>query len=361
VLTNQYFSADYAEARGKFRDAAAAAHVALVEYCNPASAPHGLTLATDTAWIGPRRVERVLVLLSGTHGVETNCGSGLQVGLLRSKIAAEIPDGLGLLMIHAINPGGFAWGRRVAENNVDLNRNFVDHSKPYPATPAYEMLREAICPREWTAAARAAADAVLEDYARRHGVMELQAAISSGQFVDPTGLFYGGHGATWSNITLRRILVRELPAARHVAFIDLHCGLGAHGMHEIINTHMSNHPGFARVMAWYGAEATSSEQGNSTSATILGDTTIALDETLPRADITGIALEFGTAPIGEIREVLRAENWLHFHGKLDSAQGRAIKAELRQAFYPDTDTWREMVWERMVDVTRRTLEALAQS
>ncbi len=38
----------------------------------------------------------------------------------------------GALLIHALNPYGFAWTRRVTEDNVDLNRNFVDHDKGYP-------------------------------------------------------------------------------------------------------------------------------------------------------------------------------------------------------------------------------------
>ena len=49
-------------------------------------------------------------------------------------------------MVHAINPHGFAWSRRVTEDNVDLNRNFVDHAQPYPSNPGYEELRAAICP-----------------------------------------------------------------------------------------------------------------------------------------------------------------------------------------------------------------------
>jgi Protein of unknown function (DUF2817) len=361
MRATQYFSADYADARRRFREAAALAGLAVREYRNPVAAPGGLTLTTDTVRLGARDAERLLILMSGTHGVEGFCGSGLQVGLLSNGIAGECPKGVALLMIHVINPGGFAHTRRVTEGNVDLNRNFVDHTKPYPANPAYEELREAICPRQWNQRALAAANAILDAYAARHGVMELQTAISSGQFTDPAGLFYGGRAPTWSNLTLRRILAREGSAARHAAFVDLHTGLGPHGVGEIINNHMTGHPGFARAMDWYGPETTSTEYGNSASAPIIGDTTIAFDETLRRADVTGITLEFGTEPVNEIREALRADNWLYVHGKPDSAKGRAIRARLRRAFYPDTDTWRDLVWARTVEVTRTALRALAQS
>ena len=63
----------------------------------------------------------------------------------------------------------------------------------------------------------------------------------------------------------------------------------------------------------------------------------------------------------ELLEALRADNWLHKHGRPDSAEGLTIRARLRQVFYPDTDDWRRMVWERAADVVRRALQALSQS
>jgi len=355
------FAADYAGARRKFCDAAAAAGARLHTYRNPAPAPDGLTLTTDTAWIGPGEAERLLIIMSGTHGVEGFCGSGLQVGLLDRGIARELAHGVGLLLIHALNPSGFAWIRRVTEGNVDLNRNFVDHRRPYPKNAGYEELRHAVCPPEWTDTARAEADAVLDAYSAAHGAMALQTAISAGQFVDPRGLFYGGDRPTWSNRTLRAILARDGVGARSVALVDFHSGLGPYGAGEIINNHLSGHPGFKRVQEWYGPEATRTEDGSSVSAVITGDVTIGLDESLPGAAVTGITLEYGTVPIRDMLDALRADNWLHFHGRLESPQGRAIKARMREAFYPDSEEWREMAWERAVDVTRRASRALTRT
>jgi hypothetical protein len=356
-----FFSASYAEARDKFRDAARTAGAALDTHHNPAAAPDGLDLTTETARLGPRQAERLLILMSGTHGVEGFCGSGLQVGLLKSGVAAERPAATALLLIHAINPSGFAWIRRVAEGNVDLNRNFVDHAQPYPANPGYELLREAICPADWSPKGRAAADAILDAYEATHGAMAWQTAISAGQFVDPAGLFYGGRAPVWSNRTFREILRREVVGTRHVAFMDIHSGLGPYGVGEIINNHVAGHPGYQRVKDWFGSEATSSEEGSSASAALVGTANIALDEALTPAAVTAIALEYGTVPVRELLEALRADNWLHRKGRLDSAEGRAITARLRKDFYPDTDDWRGMVWERAIDVIRRTLRGVSQS
>ena len=361
MLISDCFSASYAEAREKFRDAARATGAVLEVYRNPATGPDGLALTTDTARLGPREAQRLLIVMSGTHGVEGFCGSGVQVALLKSGVAGQRPPDAALLMIHAINPSGFAWTRRVTEGNVDLNRNFVDHGRPYPVNREYELLREAICPSDWSAKGRAAADAILAAYEAAHGTMALQTAISAGQFIDPAGLFYGGQAPSWSNRTLREILRREVVGTRHVAFIDLHSGLGPNGVGEIINNHVSGSPGFQRVKQWFGAEATSSEEGNSASAVVIGTADIALDEALPQAAVTGITLEYGTVPVRDLLEALRADNWLHKHGRRDSAQGRAITARLRHVFYPDTDVWRAMVWERANDVVRRALQGVSQS
>ncbi|HZT18681.1 MAG TPA: M14 family metallopeptidase [Dongiaceae bacterium] len=355
-----FFSGNYTQARKAFREAAEGAGAAIESYHNPATGPGGIPLSTETARLGPVGAERLMIVLSGTHGVECFCGSGLQVGWLKSGLASEMPRGVALLLIHAINPSGFAWVRRVTEDNVDLNRNFIDHDRPPPVNAGYRELREAICPRDWPAG-QAAADAVLEAYGRDHGAAALQAAITAGQYEDPEGVFYGGRAPTWSNRTLRRILQREGAGARHVGFIDLHTGLGPYAVGEVMNNHHPGDPGFQRVKDWFGAEATSVEEGSSSSAPLTGDTNLAVEQELPAAAVTGITLEYGTEPMKAMLDSIRADNWLHIHGRLDTPEGRSIKARIRQAFYPDRNDWRRMVWERAVEVMRRMAQALAES
>src|SRR5882724_2679380 len=301
---SQYFSADYAEARSKFRNAARAAGATLESYWNPAPGPDGSILSTETALLGPRHAERLLIVMSGTHGIEGFCGSALQIGLLEREVAARRPDGVAVLMIHAINPSGFAWARRVTEGNVDLNRNFVEHDSPYPANPHYELLRDAICPRDWSPAGRAAADAVLDAYCAEHGVAALYSAIMLGQFTDPDGLLYGGRAPTWSNRTLCRIINREAATARHVGLIDLHTGVGSYGEAGISSNHVCGHPGYERVKEWFGDAATPSEAGSLLSAAVVGDVTIGFDRMLGRDAVTSITLEFGTMTLLDLRDAL---------------------------------------------------------
>ena len=51
-------------------------------------------------------------------------------------------------MIHGINPYGFAWLRRVTNENIDLNRNWIDFNQPLPQNPTYDELHASICPSE---------------------------------------------------------------------------------------------------------------------------------------------------------------------------------------------------------------------
>jgi hypothetical protein len=87
-----------------------------------------------------------------------------------------------------------------------------------------------------------------------------------------------------------------------------------------------------------------------------------MERALPAGvELTGITLEYGTLPLKEMVDAVRADNWLHAHGRLDSAQGRAIKGQIRHAFYPDEDAWKAMVWERGLDVARRMAKGLAEN
>lgn len=134
------FSATYAEAREKFVAAANRSGGQMASIQHPEPGPNGCALTTDVAGFGPRNAERVLVLLSATHGVEGFAGSGAQVDWLTRDEAANLPAGVSVLLIHAPNPYGFAWLRRVTHENVDLNRNWIDFSQPLPDNSGYEEL-----------------------------------------------------------------------------------------------------------------------------------------------------------------------------------------------------------------------------
>ena len=137
-----YFPADYRQARRNFIAACQKAGVDSIARVHPgAKGPDGKPLFIDSAALGPRGAKKALLLIAGTHGVEGYFGSGAMTGLLRQGL--KPPPDTRLVLVHALNPYGFAWDRRVNEDNVDLNRNFVDHADP-PDNREYALLADAI-------------------------------------------------------------------------------------------------------------------------------------------------------------------------------------------------------------------------
>jgi hypothetical protein len=360
MTARSHFSRDYAEARAKFRAAATAAGARLQSYAADAEkGPGGETLSTDIAWLGPEDASRLLVTVSATHGVEGFCGAGIQTGRLAAGVAAELPADTALLQIHAANPYGFAWLRRVTEENVDLNRNFVAHDRELPRNPGYLELADALCPAEWSEAAQQATRAVLADYGRRRGAAFLQQAISAGQYTHPDGIFYGGAGPTRARRTVLDIARAHLAGARRIAIIDYHTGLGPYGYGEKIVIHPQQSAGLARARQWYGDGITSTSLGTSRSSEVVGDLMTGLETALPQAEVTGMALEYGVISLDASIDAVRADNWLHHHGQVESRQGREIKAQIRAAFYGDADDWKDMVFEQAVAAERSALKGLA--
>lgn len=355
------FSAAYPEARSKFLDAAKAAGASLSSYVHPERGPDGGELATDVAWIGPADAAGVLVLVSGTHGVEGHCGSGAQVDWLRRGEAARRAPSVAVMLVHAINPYGFAWSRRVTHENVDLNRNFIDFAGPLPENPEYERLAAAVKPTTWTPEAQAQSRAVLLAYARENGFPALVQALSGGQYRHADGIFFGGAGETWSRRTLTSIFRERLSVARDVGIIDYHTGLGPEGYAEQIVSAAPDSEEYRRAALWHGLAATSLTGGDSVSAKLAGDWLDAAPRLMPHARVTGIALEYGTVDSGTVMDALRADNWLHAHGGPSGPEAAAIKAQIRAAFYVDTDLWRGMVLGQSLIATRQAVAGLTRA
>ena len=269
MSSDEYFGSTYQQARSKFLDAACGAKARVSSYAQPGErGPDDSELFVDVAEIRSSEQPNLLVMVSGTHGVEGFCGSGCQVGFLVDRVYEGLPKTVDVALVHALNPFGFAWLRRVNEDNVDLNRNFCDFTQPLPLSGAYEAIHDWLVPADWDGPARKQADSEIEKYLKSHGLAALQTAVSRGQYSRPDGMFFGGSRETWSNRTFKNIMAQLLTkSVRHVAVIDLHTGLGPPGYGEPI------YPGtdlveYFRVLKWFGQEVTSTAKGDSTSASV---------------------------------------------------------------------------------------------
>jgi predicted deacylase len=356
----EYFSPDYASARERFRSAAARMAAAMESYVLPDHrGPNGETLSLDVARLGSADARSALLVIAGTHGVEGLAGSGCLVGLLEDRLHDALPMSGCLVLLHAINPHGFAWLRRVTEDGVDLNRNFVDFSKPLPSSQAYERLHDWLVPKAWEGDIRRAADGALSAHAQQHGMAALQAAVSGGQYTRPGGLFYGGVRETWSARMLARVLREVLPSTvGKLSVLDLHTGLGPPAYGEPI-LDAADPKARERALRWFGSDVRDLSAGESVSAQLTGTMARGIERLRPELELTMIGLEFGTRPVMDVLTALRADHWLHSHGGGDPAVAAQIRRQMRDAFYTDTVPWQAAVYGRTADFAFRALRGLS--
>lgn len=322
--------------------------------------PDGAALSTEVVWIGDQAARKVVLLLSAVHGVEGFAGSGIQVDLLRRIGSGEVclPDGVALAMVHAVNPWGFAWQRRVDEQGIDINRNFVDFSNR-PLNAGYRVLAQALIPPDgnW-----AAADEALDAFRREQGQVAYEVAASGGQYEFPDGLFYGGAGPSQARRNLEWLMQQWDWSQREVAVIDLHTGLGPYGYGELICDHPLQSEGLQTARRWFGASVTVPEEGTSSSVPKLGLVDYAWHAILGRNSCY-VTLEYGTYPIGGLLQTLREDHAANPPGSQDwhDPARRAVRERLRRHFYPGEPQWQTLVLLRARQVVQMACAGLVSA
>ena len=355
------FSDSYADARRKFVEAARRAGAKLTSYQHPSErGPAGEALYLDVSVLGPGSASRVFVVGSGTHGIEGYSGSAAQRAWLSGR--PRLPKDTAVVFFHAHNPWGFAHKTRVTEENVDLNRNFIDFSGPLPRNPGYEELQEAIAIKDWNEEAIAGAFARLDAYRERVGEKAFSDAFNGGQYTRADGIFYGGSRKQWANSAFRAAVETHLEQARNVAFLDLHTGIGPWCEHIYLCFHPEGSPARERACAWWGERAVNL-QGvtHKKLATYQGTIIDAFAQMLPNAEVTSIVVEFGTLPRRDMQRAGLAQRWMRFEGPRDPVLAAKVRREYEAAFYPADPEWRAAVLAQSKDFIDRGVAGISSS
>ncbi len=353
------FASDFAGARHQFSQLVEQLPQPLFFKSLPydGTGPGGEHLSTEVLWVGDQNARKVILLLSAVHGVEGFAGSAIQLDLLRRIASGEVrlPDGVAVAMVHAINAWGFAWCRRVDEQGIDINRNFIDFNQ-VPVNPGYRSLASALIPLDgnWQAAQQ-----VLDQYREEHGQFAYEVAASGGQYEFPEGLFFGGNGPSQARRNLEWVLEQWDWALREVAVIDLHTGLGPYGYGELICDHPLDSKGLLTARRWYGASVTVPEEGNSCSVPKLGLVDYAWHAVLGHNSCY-VTLEYGTYPIAGLLQTLREDHATNQPGPYDweDATRSAVRNRLRRHFYPAEPQWQTLVLLRARQVVQMACAGL---
>ena len=337
------FARDYGEAREKFLSASAIAKAEHREYVYEVSGPSGERLTTDVVWLGDQDSRNVLVLKAGTHGIELYCGSACIIDIL---LHSRLPRGWALCCIHAVNPWGTAWGRRENEDNIDLNRNYVNFDANLPRNDLYRKIHTDLLLRDLSEVALAASNEAIAMATDLHGARAILTARSAGQYEFPDGLHYGGSRPAASRRVVEEVIRQYALSERaHVVVWDYHTGAGPFGYCEPI--YLGEPSGERYELAkrlfdsWLTTQRT--DKAVTPPQTGLGSE---LWERLCGPTTYLLGLEFGTYPMTPSGGILRQDNFLHRHpGKLDwsSPQTRQVKKALRLEYDPQSAIWRELV------------------
>ena len=359
-----YFSQDYFAARTKFRKAAAAMGASLQSF--PVGG-EGLTMDVAVIAGDPNKA---VVHLSGTHGVEGFVGSAIQTSALSNwpKLVNATSEGAPnpaptVVVVHAVNPFGFANMRRFNEANVDLNRNHLTPAQwaeakgRAPNLAGYDNFRSVLVYDR--------APTLLDRYLMfipaaynlaLHGFAALKKALVTGQYHDEVGLYYGGTEQQPSITVLAEALSAILNGTKEVVVVDVHSGLGPQGVDTFMAT--TQEEGDEAKLVWPNATIEIDGVGNGATSgyeLVMGSVDVGL--MLPTAKVLHITEEFGTVAGVFVARGVILENAAYHHAR-GSHVHEITKGWLRDVFYPQNIQFKRNVLLRGTDALTQAVSYL---
>jgi hypothetical protein len=353
------FSEDHASATRRFRSAAAQLGWTLETRPVGCQGPSGEELAFEVARCGDDAPERVLVVSSGLHGVEGFFGSAVQIALLE-RWAAAGPPPLKCVLLHGLNPFGFAWLRRFNEENIDPNRNFLLPGEAFAGAPTgYDRLDPLLNPprppSRWDPFALRAIWQIA-----RQGLPALRQAIAGGQYEYPRGLFFGGSGPSRTQQLLSAQMPLWLQGSRAVVHLDFHTGLGRFAARKLLLDYAPSETQRRWLNEWFGSDAYEACDSSGISYEARGGFgRWCIAQQLAEHYLFACA-EFGTYGPLQVLSGLRAENQAHHWDRPDSAATRRAKQRLRELFCPQSRRWRTKVVADAIEWVDRAVAGLQQ-
>ena len=342
LYSHEWFSNSYNHARTRFIEQVLTQGGLHTSLPVTALGPEKEPLSIDIGWFGDPNAKRVILHISGTHGVEGFSGSAIQLSAIANHIYTP-GDGEAVIFVHVLNPYGMAWIRRVNENNVDLNRNFMPYGTPYTGiSSGYEAMNSTLNPQT----PPSFDFFLLRSLAKilQHGYSTLKQAITEGQYVYPKGLFFGGERLEEGPQKYLDWMDKSLRHVESVCAIDIHTGLGKSGEDTLLVDARKDDPVYQNLVQVFGDRVAPWDAKQSVAYQINGGHPAAVCRQLSHANVDFITQEFGTIAGLKVLYALRQENRWHQWG--DAHLEHSSKQGLLDAFGPSESRWRTSVLSR---------------
>jgi hypothetical protein len=309
-------------------------------------------LSIDWLWAHANNKKTLVLISTAEHGIEGYVGYTMMKIFVEEFAPRLNPETTGLLLIHGLNPWGMKYHRKVNENSVDLNRNFVIDAQFDPViNPQFHQVKNLINPqtriqsfsfeniRFWGRVIQALFTT---------GTTTVTKASLLGQHHTPNGFYYGGTSYQEGTTVAMELYRRALEEYQSVIQIDIHTGYGPRYQMSIIvppldpmtSEETSSKFSYPLVLK-INAEEFYDISGD------MGAYYYELrNKYFPDKHLFACGFEFGTfgsSLLARIRS-LRAmvfENQLYWHSSNDEKTIQKIRKEFEELYFPSETKWRE--------------------
>ena len=296
----------------------------------------------------------LILLTTGVHGMEGYIGSVMLDVFFEEIYPTLDTENTGILIVANVNPYGMKYMRRYNENNVDLNRNFIEDwdnfdrssNKEYPKVDKFLQPEGKMGNAFWHEVGfylSLAKEAIFT------GADTISDALLTGQYEYPEGVYYGGDGDEKSTTYLKGVFAECLNGEyENIVHVDIHSGYGPRYNMVIFNS-VQDETTEAEAREMFGYDyiiAVDSEEFYPT----FGDTTdyfYRLKKGMESdKELYSTCFEFGTIGDGFIDSILSLkytvdENRQHWYPTENEITEAVVRENYYELFYPTETEWRE--------------------
>ncbi|TVQ86881.1 MAG: DUF2817 domain-containing protein [Bacteroidetes bacterium] len=300
----------------------------------------------------------LLILVSGVHGVEGYVGHAVQQMFAEHYLSDELLQNTGVLLLHAMNPYGFKYTRRVTENNVDMNRNSPSTPDLYETqNEGYSQVYDLINPQK-KVRTRSLENRFFflkaMNEIRKASLPVLRQAVLQGQYTYPEGLYFGGKAPEPQIEVLEPHITQIFKPYNRIMILDLHTGYGERGKLHLFPNPMEEQE---KEMLEYMFEGFSIDWGDTDDFyTVTGDFVGFVGALNPDTEFYPMVFEYGTlnsqTTMGSLKSIhiMILENQGHQHGYASARDSLRVKADLLEMYFPASENWRNYVIQQTRDV-----------